>query len=268
MELIIYFIIVILVIGLISVCRLIVVSEGTVVVFDYLGKPNHTSVAGSLCWPIPFVENAHNISWTRMSYDSSLAHGGGAVKTCYTGYSIPICPIIHDVPPYTVASQDQTDVTIDMRFNSRVFDPMLAVSGNAPTDLWSYVDAVFQSALCDLVRNIHTKDLTRSHSWTRFCGELMEQANVSLLKYGIRIDDARIQSVRLPEALYKSKEALSAVTTQMDVAEKELDIFLLKVKKLTEAGFNMDQILRLEMTQAIGRSQSNHIHLSQSETKV
>jgi len=254
------------IIGIILASRLIMVREGKVVVFDYLGKPCRIAKAGSLCCPFPFLENAHKISWTRMSYDSSLADGGGAVKTKYEGYSIPISPIIHDVPPYKVASQDQTDVTIDMRFNSLVFDPMLAVSGNTPTDLWSYVDAVFQSTICDLVRNIHTKDLTRSHSWTRFCGELMEHANVNILKYGIRIEDARIQSVRLPEALYKSKEALSAVATQMDVAEKELDMFLLKVKKLTEAGLTMDQILRLEMTHAIGRSQSNHIHLPQSFT--
>jgi len=268
MDILIYLFIFICLICIILACRIIVVREGTVVVCDILGKPSRISKAGSLCWPIPFVENAHEISWTRMSFDSSLANGGGAVKTHYSGNSIPICPIIHDVPPYKVASQDQADVTIDMRFNSHVFDPLLAVSGNAPTDLWSYVDAVFQSTLCDLVRNIHTKDLTRSHSWTRFCGELMEHANVSILKFGIRIEDARIQSVRLPEALYKSKEALSAVATQMDVAEKELEMFLLKVRKLTEAGLTMDQILRLEMTHAIGRSRSNHIHLQSSTNEV
>ena len=197
--------------------------EGWAIIIRIWGKNQPYYSGQHLYILLRGVGDLRTIDWTRSTSPSSaLDSRPDAIRTQnLVGYEIPTFLVSHDISSVACMTEDSTPTNVDTLFYSRVTDPNLAVSGEAPLDLWRFVEDAFAAEISAYVKCKHSRDFNTKSDTSQLADVLLNNVNSIAGRYGIKISDVRVQNVRFSEAVTKIEEEKKIMTITNDLAKEK-----------------------------------------------
>jgi regulator of protease activity HflC (stomatin/prohibitin superfamily) len=276
---------ILVIIAIISFLSILIVQEGHNVVITRYGKIKDYKEPG-LHFIRPFIEECRKVKWSR-SIQDPRNNSSTTLKDYINTFNIPIHLINHDVPEWEVTTKDNIKIRIDLRFSSIINDAEDAVSGQAPLDLWKYLEDTFLTELTDYVRDQKYDEFNLGKATIfKMNNHLIKEVNLKCAKYGIKIEEVTTQNISFSDHVAKKEEEKKLLTINNELAktklEQELELAKRRadneieiekklaeknaevIKKLRDAGMNSSDIVQFIATTKM--SSSSPIFLSFGNT--
>lgn len=183
----------------------ITINETEVVIIESFGKFSRKLGPGLHFVPFKWPKNVY---WAFKESENSNA---------LIGYKIPTNVQVYNPVPYTISSEDNLEVVIDLIVQFKIVDAKKAVY--AMDNIYANFESELRTYMVNLVRSMRMTDISVASLTT---GLNLENLNQMFLDIGMCITSIRVEKIDYPEAVSSSLQKVNHNRIKQDAFTRNL----------------------------------------------